>query len=75
LEDALPSQFKLFDKKVKACNPYKEFWEFLEWLARRRQYPDPIYVWRVTNSSQQRPAIKLSGAQKNGINQFERRRI
>jgi hypothetical protein len=38
-------RLKFFDRKIQTCNPIKEFWEFLEELARRRQYPEPMYIW------------------------------
>lgn len=48
----MQSRLKLFDRQKKSCNPYKEFWEFLEWLGKHRQYPPPMYIWDAMKFSQ-----------------------
>ena len=40
----MQSRSKMFKPAVQTCNPYKEFWDYLEWLA-RRHYPEPMYIW------------------------------
>jgi hypothetical protein len=73
----MPARLKFFERRMNACNPYREFWEFLEWLARRRQYPEPMHVWRgvttppLTKAPFMKPKpMKFPGAGSKDFNGF-----
>jgi hypothetical protein len=49
----MQSRLKMFNRVIKPCNPYQDFWEYLEWLGRHRHFPEPMHIWHITGLGKQ----------------------